>query len=1368
MATLRARMTVSDVKPGEHIGMVYEQADERLSILVAFLIAGLKQGEKAFLVTAAASESLSGPLAEAGVDLAKLAAGLVQLVLPDWRSEADVAAWLHQESDRALAEGFTGLRLVVETARLENGESSFPLSARELENGLEAGLTGAACEVLCLYRRKTVEATDLLWDLLQSHSAMVTVTPAFEEPGHPSAAEIQETLESWMRTFFENRLEPMLLVDPVSGLIVDGNPAACDFYGYKRESLVNLPLDDIDRSPVAMRLAWLERMGRGEGGEFESQHQLSNGQLCKVELQGGPLRYREQPLVYFIVYDQRERRWAEIALKESQERFSQLVENVPVGIVFVTSEGRFQFMNGTAERIMGIKAELAAHLSYEDFLTRVTTLEGAPWPMESLALHRAVLERRPVQDVRCVIRRLDESRIFVSVDFTPLENTKGEIQGLVISLKDISAQVEAESAQRQLMLGARKEVKKWGAVFETLIDGVMLINLKNVIESVNPAAVRLMGSDPTGLNVHTAFKEVSFCCLDGRPLRRIEELPFSRALRGERVIGGQYTLTNARGRTLSLLASATPIYEEGEISGAVMVWHDVTEREEFYQQIELERHLNLRLNGEVRHEMDRLHIIFDALAELVVSIDGVGDIVSANPAAVRFFGGDPVGVDRAVLGQRLNVRQLDGKPVPFAAFPSSRALKGEVVSREEFIVRGPEGEDLLVEISAAPIQESGQVIGAVSIWHDVTDRALLQQKTEQEKRQAEELAAEAQSEVERLNEIFGAMSDVVMVTDESGTTIAANPAARRFFGEDPTRLTREELGARARVRYLDGRPLPADQFPASRCLKSGKAVLNERYAIDNAEGQALILSFSAVPIKKGKRVTGVVAVWRDVTEHERLLQEVERNRVLLQALIDTIPAGVVAVDGEGKLLVCNPASEEILGCPLYKPAREYMGDYTLHQLDGTLIPGEETPFSRTLLRNEILKDEAVLVRRQDGRELIVNVSTRPLYDGENQLQGAVAVIQDISERKQAEAERERLLMKVELERARLGAVLATLPLPIIFVDSEAIVQIVNPVAEEFWHHALVGKCWHDVMKEWDYFHSETGMKIPPKERPLARALQGEPVLDFEIVSDRPDGSRVPTLLHAAPVKLQGRVVGALQVAQDLTRLKEADRIKDQFLAMVSHDLRSPLASIKGWATTAQEDPTDLELVQKALALILKGVQTQQRLIDDLLDSAALAVGILRVTPELQDLRPIVEQVAMGVQMAGAERGITLHWHLPEEPLPAVVDAMRLQQILGNLIANAYKFTPKGGQVEIDLERDAAGVVLRVRDSGYGISAEQLPHIFERFYMESEKRVPGTRSLGLGLAIVKALVELHGGHVSAASEGAQKGSTFTVWLPLEGG
>ncbi len=253
--------------------------------------------------------------------------------------------------------------------------------------------------------------------------------------------------------------------------------------------------------------------------------------------------------------------------------------------------------------------------------------------------------------------------------------------------------------------------------------------------------------------------------------------------------------------------------------------------------------------------------------------------------------------------------------------------------------------------------------------------------------------------------------------------------------------------------------------------------------------------------------------------------------------------------------------------------------------------------------------------------------------------------------------------------------------------------------------------------------------------------------------------------------LRQRERAALLLAQEQEARQQAEaasRLKDEFLAVVSHELRTPLTAILGWSRLLRQGGRSAAEQTRAIEAIERNAAAQARLVADLLDVSRIMTGKLRLEVHPVDLTAVVLAAVEAIRPAAEAKGVALDVALDAAPDGFDGDAGRIQQVCWNLLANAVKFTPRGGRVTVRLAAVGDAVELRVSDTGQGIAASFLPHVFERFRQAdtSSKRAHG--GLGLGLALVETLVELHGGTVRATSPGEGKGSVFTVRLPAPGG
>jgi signal transduction histidine kinase len=230
--------------------------------------------------------------------------------------------------------------------------------------------------------------------------------------------------------------------------------------------------------------------------------------------------------------------------------------------------------------------------------------------------------------------------------------------------------------------------------------------------------------------------------------------------------------------------------------------------------------------------------------------------------------------------------------------------------------------------------------------------------------------------------------------------------------------------------------------------------------------------------------------------------------------------------------------------------------------------------------------------------------------------------------------------------------------------------------------------------------------------------------------------------------------------------ESANRLKDEFLATLSHELRSPLGAILTWVTLLRSTAPNAEYLDRGLGAIERNTRHQAKLIEDLLDVSRIISGKMQLDAGRVDLRAVVTTVVEALTPSPASKDIRLTTRFEGGVRPIRGDPARVHQIVSNLLSNAIKFTPEGGQVELLVRQQTDSVEIRVTDTGAGIDPRFLPHVFERFRQADSSSTRHESGLGLGLAIVRHLVELHGGRAGAASGGPGQGATFTVWLPSD--
>jgi PAS domain S-box-containing protein len=302
--------------------------------------------------------------------------------------------------------------------------------------------------------------------------------------------------------------------------------------------------------------------------------------------------------------------------------------------------------------------------------------------------------------------------------------------------------------------------------------------------------------------------------------------------------------------------------------------------------------------------------------------------------------------------------------------------------------------------------------------------------------------------------------------------------------------------------------------------------------------------------------------------------------------------------------------------------------------------------------------------------------------------------------------------------------------------------------------------------------------IPPERHDeertiLQRLRRGERLDHFETVRVTKDGRRIDVSLTVSPIRNeQGEIIGASKVARDITHrkqaeqaLREADRRKDEFLAVLAHELRNPLAPIRNSLQILRLSNRNVQGVEQLSEILERQVNHMVRLVDDLLEVSRITRGKIELRRGLVDLEDVVRSAVETSRPLLEAARHDLQVMLPPEPLTVEGDSVRLAQVLANLLNNAAKYTDEGGRIRLEVRREANWAVIAVRDNGTGIPADMLTRVFELFTQADRHSRRAQGGLGIGLTLVKTLVEMHGGTVQAHSEGPGRGSEFVVRLPV---
>jgi PAS domain S-box-containing protein len=558
------------------------------------------------------------------------------------------------------------------------------------------------------------------------------------------------------------------------------------------------------------------------------------------------------------------------------------------------------------------------------------------------------------------------------------------------------------------------------------------------------------------------------------------------------------------------------------------------------------------------------------------------------------------------------------------------------------------------------------------------------------------------------------------------------------------------------------------------------------------------------------------AVSLNRTDRERRLANLalQHSEARLSALLEQLPVGVGLTDPQGRILVSNSLLNAFVGDRIPSADDALSTRWRGWDVEGRELPRSEWPAARALRGEQVSGGMEFLYTADDGKQIWTRIVSVPFRDQADEVGGVVLVVQNIDEQRRAE---QRLDVLV-----RVSDLIRTLRDP--YELSYSVAQTVGihlNVRRCLFNETDVARDLEIVHRDYcDGAESVAGEHRISEYSSITSAdmEQGKTVINFDSKIDprtaadyersyAPHGERAYV---AVPLMRDGRWVASLWASDDRPRqwsreevsllqsvaertwtaiqklraeaereqllqreqeardaAEKANQVKDEFLATLSHELRNPLNVILGYSELLLRMPEierSTRLAQMAEAL-RRNAQSQSQLINDLLDLSRLQRGKISLNQETVSVAAIIDSAVETVRADASSKGIDIRLLGSDQLLLVDGDRLRLQQIAWNLLNNAVKFTPHGGSIDIGLKNDNGSAVLDVADTGQGIDPAFLPHVFEMFRQADSSNSRRHGGLGIGLALVQQLVQLHGGTIQAHSDGSNKGSRFTVRLPL---
>jgi signal transduction histidine kinase/DNA-binding response OmpR family regulator len=604
---------------------------------------------------------------------------------------------------------------------------------------------------------------------------------------------------------------------------------------------------------------------------------------------------------------------------------------------------------------------------------------------------------------------------------------------------------------------------------------------------------------------------------------------------------------------------------------------------------------------------------------------------------------------------------------------------------------------------------------------------------------------------------------------------------------------------------LDVRMPGMDGFEAAKLIRSRPRSRSTPIIFVTADGSELsmeeayamgavdFLTKPLVPAIIKAKVAFFIELQRGKDELRAAGRRASEERAFLTAVLEGIEDGVVACGPDGKLTLFNRATKGFHGLPQVDISPEHWaGHYDLFREDGvTPLPTAEIPLVRALAGEEVERARMVIAPR-GGLRRTVEASGRPLYADDGRKLGAVVSMHDLSAVREAQVAREAIVREqARREEAEAAAELIRASQERVRLATEA-----GGLAVWIWDSATDTVIW-----EHEWLYEMFGL---PRGSPPINAARF--VADFLHPDDEAAfrEAATATIVRSEPFYFQGRFFrqpdrdvrwlefrGRLQhtadgqpshvlgtaaeitdqkcAEDDLRRLAfelaESDRRKTEFLATLAHELRNPLAPLASGLQVMRLSASDPQVVERTRSMMERQVNHMVHLVNDLLDIARITTGKVELKKERVELHSIIAsavETSMPVIEAGRHE---LRVQVPDEVMLLEVDLTRIAQVVSNLLNNAAKYTPGRGRIGLAARREGAEVVIDVSDSGIGIPPAAMATVFEMFTQVGRNMERAQGGLGIGLSLVRRLAELHGGSVSAQSEGVGRGSTFSIRLPL---
>lgn len=1024
------------------------------------------------------------------------------------------------------------------------------------------------------------------------------------------------------------------------------------------------------------------------------------------------------------------------ALGESEARYRVLAENIPQLIWFAGADGSIEYLNQRWYDYTGLTPLESLGWKWQ----QVVHPEDLSFVLEQWA---SALECENTLEMESRLRGRDGSYRWHITRAVPVLDADSVTRRWFGSATDIheykqiqQTLYQQEQERGQLLLELETQQKQLATVVQQMPGGLIIAEAPSgKLLLANPQVEQIWRHPYMPAEEIKEYHVYQGFHADGTAYSP-HEWPLARSITtGEVVVNEEICFLRGDGTRGVMLVNSAPILDqEGQITAGVVTFHDISERKQAQEAL--------------RESEERFRQMAERIEDafwISSNIQGEYQILYVSPAYECISGisceslyANPYGWIEAIHPEdQQRVREERNRRSPQANLVT------------EYRIVRPDGSIRWIRDRTFPIlDENGNSYRLVGVAEDITER-----------KQTELALQESQA---LFTHFMQHMPGCAFIKDEQGKYVFVNPTGARLVGLEPSEVigkTDFELVSASVAQQLHDN----DQS----ILSLNQAVeLQETVPVENEDHYWITFKFPFTDTA-GRRLLAGMSF--DMTERQRLENALKVSEKKFRCLVDANIIGVIVANSE-YIIEANDTFLEMLGYTqqdlaagnlrwrdLTPPEYFYLDERGLIELQTT---GICTPFEKEYIR-------------KDGSRV-------PILIGGSVLEESppcwLCFVLDLSERKQAETalcqseERFRLAARAVAGivydwDVQTGAVFRSQGLyRLIGVHPEDAAQ-----TQAWWSERIHPDDMINMSQVWEAMLTGNSDRYSFEYRVHHEDGHWVYVWDRGYVLRDENGQLVRVVGSSADISdrksaemERAEILQREQVAR--AKAEEANRIKDEFLAVLSHELRSPLNPILGWTKLLLTRQLDQTTVQNALETIERNAKLQTKLIDDLLDVSRILRGKLTLNIIPVNLVSSITEALETVQLAAAAKSLQIRT-LVEDIGMIKGDGARLQQVVWNLLSNAVKFTPAGGEITIRLEKVDSQAQIQISDTGIGIEPEFIPYIFEYFRQADSSTTRNFGGLGLGLAIVRNLVELHGGTIHAESLGKGQGATFTVQLPL---